>query len=83
MNEFLEFLIQNKIQIFSGISDSGKYYIALDDVWYYVDDVFGWEGPVSWNDCSGNALKEVIEQLSGNRVKVGIDGKEFIFPKIL
>lgn len=82
MDEFLNFLIENKIRIFSGVSDSGKYYIALDRVWYYKDDLFEWEGVCEYSDCSGNALKGALKQLSGRRVKVG-DGTEFIFPEIL
>lgn len=83
MNEFLKFLIENKIKVSSGVSDSGQFYFAMHDVWYYRDDVFEWEGVCEWSDCFGNALLGTMKQLSENRVKIGSKGTEFIFAKII
>lgn len=82
MNDFLKFLIDNKIQVLTGKSDSGEYYFNLNDVWYYKDDIFEWEGVCEWSDCVGNALLGVMQQLSEHRVIIG-KGKEFLFPKIV
>ena len=80
MEDFLDFLANNKVNVKVITTDSGSV-CFYTNLWYWNWDLGEWTGALEYSDSLKNSMKGVMRQISGNKCKSSLESLEFIAPK--